>query len=74
MVAKDKAKELVCQMKLKTDVIDENNYWSTNEFGAKQCALICVDEITKYVQMPIVIPYLYSFEYWEEVKEEINKL
>ena len=41
---------------------------------AKQCALICVDEIMQYIQMPVSIPYEHSFEYWKEVKQEINKL
>jgi hypothetical protein len=45
MTAKEKAKKLVDKMKLKKDVIDENNYWSANEFGAKECALICVNEM-----------------------------
>jgi hypothetical protein len=40
-----------------------------NNEKAKQCALIAVDEIVKNG--------IYSFEdnrYWEEVKQEINKL
>jgi hypothetical protein len=71
MVAKDKAKELVDKYYLNCD---SNYSESCTLYNSKQCALICVNEITKYVQMPIVIPYLYSFEYWQKVKEEINKL
>ena len=63
MTAKDKAKELVerfyvCKI-------------STNRFRdeeAKQCALICVDEIVKNtLQVPQVL------DYWNEVKQEIEK-
>ena len=73
MKPKEKAKELVDRMKLKVDVIDENNYTAENEYGAIQCALICVDELIK----------LYEFEnpnrgfkisYWDEVYQEIDKL
>ena len=73
MTPKEKAKELVDRMKLKVDVIDENNYTAENEYGAIQCALICVDELIK----------LYEFEnpnrgfkisYWDEVYQEIDKL
>jgi hypothetical protein len=70
MTAKEKAEKLVDKMKLKKDVIDENNYWSSNEFGAKECALICVDEVIddRYKRGQI------NFVYWKEVKEEIIKL
>ena len=67
MTAKEKAKELVDKMKLKVNVIDINNYTAQNEYGAKQCALICVDEIL------IILPFTYV-KYWQEVKQEINKL
>jgi hypothetical protein len=68
MTAKEKAKELVDKMKLKKDVIDDNNYWSANESGAKECALICVDEI-----LNSHIDSIYE-TYYLKVKEEINKL
>ena len=64
MTAKEKAIELVerfyvCKI-------------STNRFRdeeAKQCALICVDEIVKNtLQVPQVL------DYWNEVKQEIEKL
>ena len=74
MTPKEKAKELVDRMKLKVDVIDENNYTAENEYGAIQCALICVDEILKshYKVLVGVMPKVY--DYWQEVKQEINKL
>ena len=67
MTPKEKAKELVDRMKLKVDVIDENNYTAENEYGAIQCALICVDEILR------ILPFT-DVKYWQEVKQEINKL
>ena len=67
MTPKEKAKELVDRMKLKVDVIDENNYTAENENGAIQCALICVDEILEFHDRIDV-------KYWQEVKQEIDKL
>ena len=65
MTPKEKAKELVDKMKLKVDVIDENNYTAENEYGAIQCALICVDEILEFHDRIDV-------KYWKEVKKEIE--
>ena len=36
--------------------------------NAKQCALICVDEI---LEIPL---HLYGLDYWKRVKQEIEKL
>jgi hypothetical protein len=69
MTPKEKAKELFNKIVVYhwTDVCDYE--------GAKQCALIAVDEIFKTVSM--CIPYrnesTYS-NYWQEVKQEIEKL
>ncbi len=63
MTPKEKAQELLDKMAFEVCKTD-----------AKQCALIAVDEIL-YV---IVTIYDYDFEklnpYWEEVKQEIEKL
>jgi len=68
MGAKEKAKELVEEF---ID-IEESGLDCICEIGtAKQCAIICVDEIFKVFrlyQSPDEV------QYWEEVKEEINKL
>ena len=40
----------------------------------KQCALIAVNEILKYIGEDDFIYPSPQFEYWKEVKEEINKL
>ena len=61
--AKDKAKELVGRFTLELSP----DYYQQE---AKQCALICVDEV-------LSVGFLdtnYLYQYWEEVKQEINKL
>lgn len=67
MTAKDKARELVEIYK---------NY--TNEEWVKQLALICVDEILRFIEEadPQALSYeMFGYrDYWREVKEEINKL
>jgi len=63
MTPKDKAKELVDRF------INQMPKYLQGKLGrltAKQCALICVDEIQKVTN--------YEINYWEEVKQEINKL
>ena len=67
MTPKEKAKELVSEMCL-LDCRDENI------IIAKQCALICVDKIlnSHYRVFVGVLPSI--DKYWQEVKEEINKL
>ncbi len=71
---KDKAKELVSKFSSKLPFYSEKD----NLSKAKQCALICVDEIintgvhTDYIK---VDGYMLSLvEFYTEVKEEINKL
>jgi len=83
MTPKEKAKELVYEMSLATD---EYGYINTNVHRHKQCAVIAVDEIMKaphkncYMEL---IPtdaentdwFWNKFdEYWNEVKQEIEKL
>jgi hypothetical protein len=70
MKAKDKAKELVDRFLSIEGADDCGNSYSC---VAKQCALICVDEI-----MESFNPLEYYPEdlrdYWQEVIQEINKL
>ena len=64
MIAKEKAIELV------------DRFWSCQiKENAKQCALICVDEMIKELTEEIS-PSVHGFRhnYWKEVKQEINKL
>jgi hypothetical protein len=65
MTPKEKAEELYKKMYTQ----HPNTYPST----AKQCALICVDEILKLE--PPELSYLepFSKSYWQEVKNELNK-
>jgi hypothetical protein len=66
MTPQEKSKELVYK------------YMGHSQFGlisAKQCALICVDELLMENELngwPDAIQR--SYKYWNEVKEEINKL
>lgn len=68
--AKEKAEELV----LKYLRIDNNTKEWFNTHIAKQCALIAVDEILQshYGLLSGVKPSIY--EYWQDVKKEIEKL
>jgi hypothetical protein len=63
MTSKEKAEELFYKM-LSTDKVDSYSFVGSKV--AKQCALIAVDEI-----MPINSN---TIEYWQEVKQEIEKL
>ena len=67
MTPRDKAKELVGNFIPKlSDINPLNDYFNT----AKECALMCVDEII----LSQTNVWENSLEYWQEVKEEINKL
>ena len=66
MTAKEKAEKLVERMQAQ-------RYMSLG--AAAQCALICVDEIIKNEFDSDGKPYKENnIYYWEEVKNEINKL
>ncbi len=68
MTPKEKAEELVLNMKLAPD---EFGYINTNVHRHKQCALIAVDEI---IEELIETDFANRFSYWQEVKHEIEKL
>ena len=59
MIAKEKAKELVKEYS-----------WNADKSDAKQCALICVDEILDAVTTIADK----KFDFYTEVKKEIEKL
>jgi DNA polymerase elongation subunit (family B) len=62
MTPQEKAKELLAKMTTNADsLIYKNQY-------AKECALIAVDEILK------AIGFSDNKFYWQEVKQEIEKL
>lgn len=85
MIAKEKAKELVEKFKFETkqseiinDIILGDVSVIFQHHKAKQCALIAVDEILNALDSErIIYGSEYRFEentYWEEVKQEIEKL
>ena len=61
MTAKEKAIDLVNKFQWKWDIA------RMSLVNSKQCALICVDEILEFHDRIDV-------KYWNEVKQEINKL
>ena len=67
MTPKDKAIELYIKY---IDAYNNINLQVSDYKFAKQCALIAVDEIIKDKKMFNQI----SVEYWEDVKQEIEKL
>jgi len=76
MSERSKAIELVTRFLFVKD--DDNRYAIIDKQVAKQCALICVDEIDIIYQKetPNDDAYLYlmQLEYWQQVKQEINNL
>jgi len=67
MTPEEKAKELWAKM-LGSNEGNELTI-EIDKLIAKQDALICVDEI-----LDVVNPLTLEYEYWEEVKQEVNKL
>ena len=69
--SQEKAEELV----LKYLRINNNTKEWFNIHIAKQCALIAVDEIISYLKTSEdVMVSIKSIAYWQEVKQEIEKL
>jgi len=72
MTPQQKAKELFDKI---DTVIDEWGNYPMCFDTSKQCALIAVDEImTALTVMPYGMQYLSEIDYWEGVKQEIEKL
>jgi hypothetical protein len=72
MTLKEKAKELFNRMYFSKD---EDGFHSMNKYRAKQCALIAVDEILNddwYITT--LEDNILRKKYWQEVKQEIEKL
>jgi len=75
LTPKEKAIELFCKFKsldieLK-DTIEGNIFISMKHQDAKKCALISVDEI---IELEDDINKVWFWNYWQEVKQEIEKL
>jgi hypothetical protein len=72
MTPKEKAEELFDKF---MKPIDELHKYPMCFSTAKQCALIAVDELEKQeAKLLGYNPDRYSSEYWQEVKQEIEKL
>lgn len=78
MTPKEKAKELIKKFNpfvychLGSGILTNTESYSAIIHSAKQCALIAVDEILNndgFTQFDV-----YLTEYWQEVKQEIEKL
>ena len=70
MTPKEKAKDLYdsywyC---LFESNIEKRNYWS------QQCALIAVDEILNTIEYSSQADELSKVNYWQEIKQEIEKI
>lgn len=76
MTPKEKAIDLVS--KFFNNDLKNITTFELAEIEAKNCALIAVDEIDliiqKFTPSDDEYCYLQELEYWQEVKEEINKL
>jgi hypothetical protein len=71
MTPKEKAKQLIISY-----TRNKHLQFKLNDFLGKQCALIAVDEIakcTKYEKQKFENDR-FSEDYWQEVKQEIDKL
>jgi hypothetical protein len=76
MTPKEKAEELLDNI-LETMFDLRDGYNSGEVFKvAKQCALIAVDEMTKHIEYSYYNDSLIkgAIMYWEEVKQEIERL
>jgi preprotein translocase subunit SecE len=67
MTAKEKAKELINKYFKESDLLYEDLTWTQ----AKECALITVDEILNVIEDNCLE---YDDNYWQEVKQELEKL
>ena len=76
MTPKEKAIELFDKFTEDTMLFcPDNRIWEKNIAGAKKCALIAVDEILEVIIFnKYDDKYWEEEEYWEEVKQEINKI
>jgi len=75
MTPKQKAKQLVSKFTSATMTLVADYEWVDDIQSAKQCALIAVDEMIKetYLHDKTIFEHGRTF-YWQEVKQEIEKL
>jgi hypothetical protein len=73
MTPKEKAKELYSKFEDAIIGLEGNEWYSS----IKQCALIAVDEMIEEVKLLLFINYTLlndRLTYWQQVKQEIEKL
>jgi hypothetical protein len=78
MTPKEKAKELVDKFRKEFDWV-ESDYAIDLYRDTRQCALIVVDEIIELCEFDVIYDvlnqrYMDKLNYWDEVRQEINKL
>lgn len=74
MTQAEKAKELVGKFQF---IYVEPMYLSSAKKHSKECALIAVDEIILAIPEAVLAsnsPYNHELRYWQQVKQEIEKL
>ena len=72
MTPKEKAREIYERMEV--DVNDySSNYPTYSPMQAKECALVCVDEIMKAIDWNDIEPENKD-DFWDDVKTELEKL
>lgn len=76
MTPREKAKELFRKFIAPTQQWDDVDGYITDEYNAKQCALITVDEIinSNPHSNPMNTNGFSTMAYWMEVKQEIEKI
>jgi hypothetical protein len=73
MTPKEKAFELAHKFRLIDIRTSENSFMMISMADAKQCALIAVDEIINDMEIRLGLDKT-DFDYWQEVKQEIENL
>ena len=83
MTPKEKAEKLFNMFIIIDDLSDSTGNSLYFNAHAKQCALIAVDELIKYhddlmdvvrYELPSNIVAVIPYKYWDDVKQEIEKL
>jgi len=74
MSAKDKAKELMDKYQYAVRFDESETQYFANMHSVKECALIAVDEILKQCWDYRDIDLQASYDYWQDVKHEIQLL
>jgi hypothetical protein len=70
MTPKEKAKELIIKFQHPPSALEHTECDCLHIDIAKECALIAVDEILIYASHTIIKQHM--FDYWTEVKQEIE--